>query len=65
MGSGPIAPSILNLGGKWSASCPGCSTPREESLLPLDRGLSGPRNLSGCSGEEKKATSLPLPRPEP
>jgi len=45
MGCGSIVPCILNLGGKWLASCPCHCTPGR---------LGGPQNWSGHGGEEKK-----------
>jgi hypothetical protein len=52
--SGGIAPRILALalyGGEWSASRPGCFTPRESPWYPLDRRLGGLQSRSGHGGE--------------
>jgi len=47
-------------GGEWSASCPGCYTPRERAChYPLDRKLGGPQRKSGHGGEKKNSQSLP------
>jgi hypothetical protein len=55
MGSGGIAPRILNLGrGKWSVSSPGHYTPRKESSVPLERRLCGPQ---ACLNGVRKRTS--------
>jgi hypothetical protein len=42
---------------------PAAIAPEKESLVPLDRRLSGPQNRSGHGGEEKN--SQPLPGLEP
>jgi hypothetical protein len=44
-------PSTLD-GGEWSASRPGCFTPRESPWHALDRRLGGPQSHSGGGGEE-------------
>jgi hypothetical protein len=44
-------------GGVWSASCPGCFTPRKEPQHPLTRWLSGPR--AGLNIFEKGISSPP------
>jgi hypothetical protein len=38
---------------EWSASGPGCFTPRKESWYPLNRSLVGPQSCSGSFGEQK------------
>jgi hypothetical protein len=66
-GSGGIAPRILDLGTNWRCGGPfhaPAALPRgKRPLYPLDRRLSGPRNLSGRGGEKKN--SQPLPGLEP
>jgi hypothetical protein len=46
-------------GGEWSASRPGCFTPREKPPLLTVRRLGGPQNRSGRSGEEKNSQPPP------
>jgi hypothetical protein len=61
MGSGGIAPLVLNHGnrGKWSASRPGRSTLCETCPHYLScRRLGKPQNRSGRCGVEKKFLDL-------
>jgi hypothetical protein len=67
LGSGGIAPRILNLGTRWRwvvSSTPRHLYPKGKSPWdPLDRRLGGPQSRSGCGGEEKN--SQPPPGIEP
>jgi hypothetical protein len=58
LGSGGIAPRIINLGTRWRwvvSSKPRPLYPQgKRPRYPLDRGLGGPRNRSGRGGEDKE-----------
>jgi len=68
LGSGDIAPHILNRGTRWSewpASRPGRFTLGVKSpRYTLDRNLGGPQSLSG-QGEEKKFHHCPCQESNP
>jgi len=57
LGSGGIAPCILNLGTRWRwvvSSTPRLLYPRRKSLrFPLDRSLGGPQSQFGRGGEKE------------
>jgi hypothetical protein len=64
MGSGGIAPSLLNFAldkSEWSASCPGRFTHYEKAhLLPcthLNGRVGGPQSRQGRCGEQKRVCS--------
>jgi hypothetical protein len=62
LGSGGIAPRILDLGTRWGE----WSAPRSSRFIPrypLDRRLGGPQSRSGRGGEE--TNSQPPPGIEP
>jgi hypothetical protein len=63
-----IATCILNLGTRWKcveAPGPGRFNAGERRRYPLVWRLDGPQSRSGCSGEDIKILSLPLPGIEP
>jgi hypothetical protein len=57
--TGGIAPPLtapLDEGGEWSASCPGCFTPRGKSpWYSMYRKLGRPQSWSGRCGEGEKS----------
>jgi hypothetical protein len=61
-GNEGIAPSLLTSavdGGEWSASRPGCFTPKEIALrYLLYRRLGGPQSRSGRYGEDKNIVPI-------
>jgi hypothetical protein len=67
LGSGGIAPRILDLGTRWRWVASLTSRPLypqgKSPWYPLDKRLGGPQSRSGCDGEEKN--SQPPPGIEP
>jgi hypothetical protein len=61
LGSGGIAPRILDLGTRWSASRPGRFSPQGKSpWYPLDRRVGGPRAVLDTMEKRK----MPSPHRE-